>query len=70
MPAIQEFFKNDSYLRRLTALQACALMAIEMNSDSARIEILPKLLEMSADTVSRRLLATILRSRLYIKLLF
>ena len=48
-----EIRENESYLRRLTALQACAMMATEMDSDTARLEILPLVLEMATDAVSR-----------------
>jgi hypothetical protein len=57
IPAIDDFLKNESYLRRLTALQACSLMANEMDADTARLEMLPKILEMSSDAVSKSFFA-------------
>ncbi|EEC44256.1 predicted protein [Phaeodactylum tricornutum CCAP 1055/1] len=51
LPSIVDIRENESYLRRLTALQACSMMATEMDSDSARIEILPLILEMATDLV-------------------
>ena len=55
IPAVDEVLRHESYLRRLTALQACSMMALEMDSDTARLEVLPKILEMSHDTVSSSL---------------
>ena len=52
IPSIIEIREHKSYLRRLTALQACALMATEMDPDSATIEVLPLILEMATDGVS------------------
>jgi serine/threonine-protein phosphatase 2A regulatory subunit A len=55
VPAIEEIRLHTSYLRRLTAVQACALMAVEMDPDVAKTELLPMLLDMSSDIVSIRL---------------
>lgn len=52
VPSILEIRKHDSYLRRLTALQACSMMATEMAQDVASLEILPLILEMATDIVS------------------
>lgn len=52
VPAVGDFMKNKSYLRRLTALQACSLMMCTMDNEPARLEVLLKLLEMSTDPVS------------------
>jgi hypothetical protein len=52
IPSINEIREHKSYLRRLTALQAFALMATEMDPDSATIEVLPLILEMATDGVS------------------
>jgi serine/threonine-protein phosphatase 2A regulatory subunit A len=51
MPSIDEIRHHPSYLRRLTAVQACARMAVEMDPTVAQIEVLPILLEMATDTV-------------------
>lgn len=51
MPSIDEIRRHPSYLRRLTALQACARMAVEMDPAVAQTEVLPLLLEMATDTV-------------------
>lgn len=51
MPPVQEFLGSELYLRRLTALQACSLMATKMTQDTARLEILPKILDMALDRV-------------------
>jgi serine/threonine-protein phosphatase 2A regulatory subunit A len=51
IPSILEIRKHESYLRRLTALQACAMMATEMDADTARLEVLPLVLEMASDIV-------------------
>lgn len=57
VPAIVDIRQHKSYLRRLTALKACASMAVVVNPDAARNEMLPLLLEMSTDQVRRVLLA-------------
>jgi serine/threonine-protein phosphatase 2A regulatory subunit A len=46
-----EIRQKQSYLRRLTALQACSMMATKMDPDTARLEVLPLVLEMATDTV-------------------
>ena len=52
IPAVLEIREHKSYLRRLTALQACSLIASVVDEDAARSELLPLVLEMSADSVS------------------
>ena len=52
LPSIVEIRENKSYLRRLTALQACAMMATVMDAQAARSEMLPLVMDMSADVVS------------------
>ena len=51
VPSIAEIRLHSSYLRRLTAVQACAMMATEMDPDVAKTELLPMVLEMASDTV-------------------
>jgi len=51
LPSIIEIRENPSYLRRLTALQACARMATVMEPEAARMEILPLVMDMAADVV-------------------
>jgi len=51
LPAIEKILKDQSYLRRLTALKACAAVAMVMNSDIASQKMLPIVLEMSKDNV-------------------
>ena len=51
IPHIDDIRHNPSYLRRLTAVQACARMAGEMEPAIAQMEVLPILLEMATDTV-------------------
>jgi hypothetical protein len=52
IPSIVEIREHKSYLRRLTALQACGMMATEMDPDSATLEVLPLILDMATDGVS------------------
>lgn len=52
MPSIEEIRHHPSYLRRLTAVQACAQMAVEMEPEIASTEVLPMVLEMATDNVS------------------
>mmetsp|Transcript_7929 Transcript_7929/g.19493 ORF Transcript_7929/g.19493 Transcript_7929/m.19493 type:complete len:657 (-) Transcript_7929:251-2221(-) len=52
LPSIDDIRQNASYLRRLTAVQACGKMATEMDPSIAQIEILPIILEMATDTVA------------------
>lgn len=52
IPPILEIREHQSYLRRLTALKACAMMATAMDTDTARIEVLPIILDMATDVVS------------------
>lgn len=51
VPHIDDIRHNSSYLRRLTAVQACARMALEMDPTIAQIEVLPILFEMATDPV-------------------
>jgi len=52
LPSIDDIRRNASYLRRLTAVQACGRMAIEMDPGIAQTEVLPIVLEMATDTVA------------------
>jgi serine/threonine-protein phosphatase 2A regulatory subunit A len=52
LPPILEIREHASYLRRLTALKACAMMATAMDTETVRKEILPVLLDMATDVVS------------------
>jgi hypothetical protein len=52
IPPILEIREHQSYLRRLTALKACAMMATAMDAETARIDVLPIILDMAADVVS------------------
>jgi len=52
LPFIDEIRQNSSYLRRLTAVQACGKMAVEMDPAIAQTEVLPLVLEMATDTVA------------------
>mmetsp|Transcript_24466 Transcript_24466/g.51693 ORF Transcript_24466/g.51693 Transcript_24466/m.51693 type:complete len:673 (+) Transcript_24466:244-2262(+) len=52
LPSIDEIRQNSSYLRRLTAVQACGRMAIEMDPAIAQTEVLPIILEMATDIVA------------------
>lgn len=51
-PSIEEIRHHVSYLRRLTAVKACALMSAKMEPDVVKLEILPMVLEMSNDNVA------------------
>lgn len=51
IPSIVEIRQHRSYLRRLTALQACSMMATVVDADAARSEMLPLVLEMATDGV-------------------
>lgn len=51
LPPIEDIRHNTSYLRRLTAVQACSRMIGEMDPSIAQIEVLPILLEMATDSV-------------------
>lgn len=51
LPTIEEIRHHPSYLRRLTAVQACARMAVKMEPGIATIEVLPLVLEMATDNV-------------------
>lgn len=51
VPSISEIKQHQSYLRRLTAVQACSMMATAMDPAQARVELLPMILEMATDTV-------------------
>jgi serine/threonine-protein phosphatase 2A regulatory subunit A len=52
LPSIEEIRHHPSYLRRLTAVHACARMAMEMEPEVATMELLPIVLEMATDKVS------------------
>ena len=52
LPSIDDIRQNASYLRRLTAVQACGMMATAMDPSIAQIEVLPIVLEMATDTVA------------------
>lgn len=51
IPYITEIRQHQSYLRRLTAVQACTLMSTVINPDVARSELLPIVLDMASDNV-------------------
>lgn len=51
IPSIKEISQHQSYLRRLTAVQACALMSTEMEAELVNLELLPLVLQMSVDLV-------------------
>ena len=51
VPSIAEIRLHSSYLRRLTAVQACSMMSTVMEPDVAQTELLPMVLEMASDTV-------------------
>ena len=53
VPSIGELRRHKSYLHRLTAVQASALMSTAMSSEIARKWLLPMVLEMASDNVSR-----------------
>jgi serine/threonine-protein phosphatase 2A regulatory subunit A len=52
LPSIEEIRHHQSYLRRLTAVQACALMSAQMEAATVTLELLPLVLEMSTDLVA------------------
>lgn len=52
LPSIEEIRNHPSYLRRLTVVQACAKMAVEMDPPIASTEVLPMVLDMATDSVS------------------
>ena len=52
IPSIEDIRHHPSYLRRLTAVQACSRMAVEMEPEVASTEILPMVLDMATDLVS------------------
>mmetsp|Transcript_5721 Transcript_5721/g.8822 ORF Transcript_5721/g.8822 Transcript_5721/m.8822 type:complete len:656 (-) Transcript_5721:2741-4708(-) len=51
LPSISDIRFHQSYLRRLTAVQACTLMSTVMEPEIAMLELLPLVLEMATDTV-------------------
>jgi serine/threonine-protein phosphatase 2A regulatory subunit A len=51
-PSIEEIRHNQSYLRRLTAIQACALMSTVMTPNIVKLQVLPLVLEMATDNVA------------------
>eukprot|EP00978_Attheya_sp_CCMP212_P005656 scaffold12688_cov49-Attheya_sp.AAC.2 len=54
IPSLADIKQHPSYLRRLTSVQACSLMATVMQPETARTEMLPMVLEMASDIVSIR----------------
>jgi len=50
-PRVRQVMEHPSYLRRMNAVQAMALMATAMDVNSAQVEVLPILLEMHYDPV-------------------
>lgn len=52
IPPVLEIREHKSYLRRLTALQACSMISSVIDEDTARSEVLPIVLEMANDGVS------------------
>jgi serine/threonine-protein phosphatase 2A regulatory subunit A len=52
LPQVSEIRQHESYLRRQTALQACAAMSTKMDAESARLHVLPLVLEMATDPVA------------------
>jgi len=52
LPSISNIRHHQSYLRRLTAVQACALMSTKMESSIVKTEIVPIVLDMSTDPVA------------------
>jgi len=50
-PRVRQVMEHPSYLRRMNAVQATALMATAMDVNSAQVEVLPILLEMHYDPV-------------------
>jgi len=51
LPRVRQVMEHPSYLRRMNAVQATALMATSMDVKSALVEVLPILLEMHYDPV-------------------
>jgi hypothetical protein len=51
LPPIIQIREHESYLRRLTALKACSMIATAMDPESASLELLPIILDMSTDVV-------------------
>lgn len=51
LPPITPLQNHKSYLRRLTVVQACALMSTVVTSDIARSELLPMVIEAANDDV-------------------
>lgn len=52
LPSIEEIRHHESYLRRMTAVQACGLMSTEIDVSTVTSEILPMILEMAMDDVA------------------
>ena len=52
LPSIANIRHHDSYLRRLTAVQACSLMSGKMESIVVITEIVPIVLDMANDPVA------------------
>jgi len=51
-PSIEEIRHHASYLRRLTAVQACSLMSVKMEPNVVKLDLLRLVLEMSNDNVA------------------
>lgn len=51
LPRVRQVMEHPSYLRRMNAVQATALMATSMDVNAALVEVLPILLEMHYDPV-------------------
>lgn len=51
LPPIEKVLKDPSYLRRLTAIQACAAIASVMDTDAASRIVLPLILDSAQDYV-------------------
>jgi len=51
LPLLVEIREHQSYLRRLTAVQACSLMATKMDLEGATNKLLPMVVEMASDNV-------------------
>jgi hypothetical protein len=54
IPPVLEIREHKSYLRRLTALQACSMISAVIDEDTARSDLLPIILETANDSVSGR----------------
>ena len=52
IPSVLEIREHKCYLRRITALQACSMIASVIDEDTAKSDVLPIILEMAYDAVS------------------